>query len=79
MSDELQDLIRVEGGSPTPKELAAVVAVLTAAVAEANEQSAKAISQPKSSWNRSDSLLRSGLTPGFGQWTASTRPGLDKQ
>ena len=77
MSDELQDLLRVESGSPTPEELAAVVAVLTAAVAETNEQAAKAISQPKSSWNRSDSMLRGGLTPGFGQWTASTRPGLD--
>ena len=77
MSEDLQHLLRVEGGSPTPEELAAVVAVLTAAVAEANEQAAKALSQPKSSWNRSDSMLRGGLTPGFGQWTASTRPGLD--
>ncbi len=77
MSEDLQHLLRVEGGSPTPEELAAVVAVLTAAVAEANEQAAKATSQPKSSWNRSDSMLRGGLTPGFGQWTASTRPGLD--
>ena len=77
MSEDLQHLLRVEGGSPTPEELAAVVAVLTAAVAEANEQAAKAISQPKSSWNRSDAMLRGGLTPGFGQWTASTRPGLD--
>ena len=77
MSEDLQHLLRVEGGSPTSEELAAVVAVLTAAVAEANEQAAKAISQPKSSWNRSDAMLRGGLTPGFGQWTASTRPGLD--
>ena len=77
MSEDLQHLLRVEGGSPTPEELAAVVAVLTAAVAEANEQAAKATSQPKSSWNRSDAMLRGGLTPGFGQWTASTRPGLD--
>jgi hypothetical protein len=77
MSEELQNLLRVEGGSPTPEELAAVVAVLTAAVAEANEQAAKTVGQPKSSWNRSDSMLRGGLTPGFGQWTASTRPGLD--
>ena len=77
MSEDLQHLLRVEGGSPTPEELAAVVAVLTAAVAEASEQAAKATSQPKSSWNRSDAMLRGGLTPGFGQWTASTRPGLD--
>ena len=77
MSEDLQHLLMVEGGSPTPEELAAVVAVLTAAVAEANEQAAKAISQPKSSWNRSDAMLRGGLTSGFGQWTASTRPGLD--
>ena len=77
MSEDLQHLLRVEGGSPTPEELAAVVAVLTAAVAEANEQAAKATSQPKSSWNRSDAMLRGGLTPGYGQWTASTRPGLD--
>ena len=77
MSEDLQHLLRVEAGSPTPEELAAVVAVLSAAVAEANEQAAKATSQPKSSWNRSSTMLRGGLTPGFGQWTASTRPGLD--
>ncbi|MCX8528703.1 MAG: acyl-CoA carboxylase epsilon subunit [Rhodoluna sp.] len=77
MSEELQHLLRVEAGSPTPEELAAVVAVLSAAVAEANEQAAKAVGQPKSSWNRSSNMLRGSLTPGFGQWTASSRPGLD--
>lgn len=77
MSDELQHLLRVEGGSPTPEELAAVVAVLTAAVADANEQTTKALGQPKTSWNRSNAMLRGALKPGFGQWTASTRPGMD--
>jgi hypothetical protein len=77
MSEDLQHLLRVEGGGPTPEELAAVVAVLSAAVAEAQEQAAKAVGQPKSSWNRSGTMLRGAVTPGFGQWTASTRPGLD--
>jgi len=77
MSEELQDSIKVEGGNPTPEELAAVVAVLSSALAEASEQTEKATSQPRSSWNRGRSMLRDPLTPGFGQWTASTRPGLD--
>ena len=77
MSEDLQHLLRVEGGAPTPEELAAVVAVLTAALAEANEHAAKAVAQPKSSWTRSGTMLRGAVTPGFGQWTASTRPGLD--
>lgn len=77
MSDELQHLLKVEGGNPTAEELAAVVAVLTAAVAEANDAAAKTIRQPKSSWNRSASMLRGTVVSGFGQWTASTRPGLD--
>jgi hypothetical protein len=79
MSEELQDLLRVEGGSPTPEELAAVVAVLTTALAEAEQEATKAAGESKSRWNRSDSMLRGTLTPGSGQWTASTRPGLDKQ
>ena len=77
MEENLQELLRVEGGNPTPEELAAVVAVLTAAVAEANEQAAKAIGQPRSSWNRSASMLRGTVTPGLRQWNASFRPGLD--
>ena len=77
MSEDLQHPLKVEGGNPTPEELAAVVAVLTAAVAEANEQAAKAVRQPSSTWNRGSNMLRGGLNPGFGQWTASTRPGLD--
>ena len=77
MNEDLQHLLGVEGGNPSAEELAAVVAVLTAAVAEANETAAKSIRQPKSSWNRSAAMLRGSVVSGFGQWTASTRPGLD--
>ena len=77
MDENLQELLRVEGGNPTPEELAAVVAVLSAAVAEANEQAAKSLGQPRSSWNRSSSMLRGNITPGLRQWNASFRPGLD--
>jgi len=77
MGEDLQQLIKVEAGAPTPEELAAVVVVLSAALAESNNETAKATSQPRSSWNRSRLMLRVQVTPGFGQWTASTRPGLD--
>jgi collagenase-like PrtC family protease len=77
MEEDLQHLLRVEGGNPSAEEIAAVVAVLTAAVAESNAAAAKTIRQPRSTWNRSATILRNTVTPGFGQWTASTRPGLD--
>ena len=77
MSEDLQHLLKVEAGAPTPEELAAVVAVLSAALAEAEHQTSKATSQPRSSWNRGSSMLRVQVNPGLGQWTASTRPGLD--
>jgi hypothetical protein len=75
--ESFEHLIRVEAGSPSPEELAAVVAVLSVAVAEANEQAAKAVSQPRSTWNRSASMLRGQVNPGLRQWNASFRPGLD--
>ena len=54
-------------GAPTPEELAAVVAVLTAA------SSAVALPEdpaPPSRWNDRAALLRRPLFPGPGAWTS---------
>jgi len=74
---ELQKSLRVVRGNPTDAELATVIAVVSAAIAEAEAAAAKAPKHYRSTWGRNSTILRSGLTPGFGQWTASTRPGFD--
>lgn len=54
-------------GSPTPEELAAVVAVLAAVPAGA----AVPEPAPASRWNDKESLLRRPLHPGPGAWQAA--------
>ena len=75
--DELQAAMQVVRGLPTPEELAVVIALLQAAHVEEASLGHRVVAQPKSTWTRNDRVLRSTLTPGFGQWTASYRPGLD--
>ncbi len=75
--DELQAAMRVVRGTPTPEELAVVIALLQAAHSEELSLGHRVVAQPKSTWARNDRVLRSTLTPGFGQWAASYRPGLD--
>lgn len=69
--------IKVIAGNPSPEELAAVVAILEAAHAEQVSEGKKHAKRPASSWNRNTSMLRNDLSPGFGQWRAQYRPGLD--
>ena len=72
MSDEKHDhrepMLRVVAGSPTPDELAVVVAVLAARpqVAEEGPQF--------SLWARKSRQTRPSLRPGFGAWRASMMP-----
>ncbi len=74
--NNFQEELKVVRGNPTAEELAAVIAIVEAAAAE--ESSARgAIRQPKSTWNRNSVNLRGGINPGFGQWTASFRDGLN--
>jgi hypothetical protein len=69
MSQEKQPLLRVVSGSPTPDELAVVVAVLT------TRGSAAAPVQPQFSlWARKSRQTRPSLRPGFGAWRASVMP-----
>ena len=76
MSEEIQNL-RVVRGNPTAEELAAVIALVEAAVVEEQSQATNVRQQPKSTWNRSSVNLRGNITPGFGQWSASYRDGLN--
>ncbi len=75
--DELQAAMRVVRGAPSAEELAVVIALLQAAHTEELALGHRVVAQPKSTWVRNDRVLRSSLSPGFGQWTASYRPGLD--
>ena len=68
--------IRVEHGAPSEEELAAAIAVVTAALAQAQEQAEASQTKPVSSWNRNRGMMRSELSAGQGQWQASFRDGL---
>lgn len=76
MSEEIQNLPVVRG-NPTAEELAAVIALVEAAVVEEQNQSTSRRPQPKSTWNRNSVNLRGTINPGFGQWRASFRDGLN--
>ena len=68
-ADHREPLLRVVAGSPTPDELAVVVAVLTA------RSGAAAPEQPQFSlWARKSRQTRPSLRPGFGAWRASAMP-----
>jgi len=61
--------IRVLAGNPTPTELAAVTAVLTAL---AEEEGGKRMPEPpttRSAWSISQRQLRSPIVPAPGAWT----------
>ena len=69
---EFADAIEVVSGDPTPEELAAVVAVLL----EASKQQLTAKSTQRSTWAKNDSILRSGIVVGNGQWGSQYKQGL---
>jgi hypothetical protein len=75
--EPLGEAIKVIAGNPSPEELAAVVAILEAAHAEQITEGKKKAKKATSSWNRNTSIFRNDLSPGFGQWRAQYRPGLD--
>jgi hypothetical protein len=70
---DLQQLLQVVRGNPSAEELATVIAVLTAANAEAQSQGSGRERRLASTWSRNASMLRSPLTPGPGQWQFSSR------
>lgn len=75
--EPIGDVLKVIAGNPSPEELAAVVAILEAAHAEQITEGKKKAKKATSSWNRNTSIFRHDLSPGFGQWRAQYRPGLD--
>jgi prolyl-tRNA editing enzyme YbaK/EbsC (Cys-tRNA(Pro) deacylase) len=77
MNEELSEGIKLVRGNPTAEELAAAIAVVEAMLDEEQAAAATGRQQAKSTWNRSSVNLRGGITPGFGQWKASFRDGLN--
>jgi len=75
--ESLDQTVKVVAGNPSPEELAAVIAILEAAHTEQVSSTKRVVKKPSSSWNRNSSQLRGNLLPGFGQWRAQFRPGLD--
>ena len=69
---EFAEAIEVVSGDPTPEELAAVVAVLL----EASKQQSTAKATQRSTWAKNDSILRSGIVVGNGQWGSQYKQGL---
>ena len=68
-ADPKEPLLRVVAGSPTPDELAVVVALLS------TRGRAAAPEQPQFSlWARKSRQTRPSLRPGFGAWRASVMP-----
>jgi hypothetical protein len=69
---EFAESIEVVSGDPTPDELAAVVAVLV----EASKQQATSKETQRSTWAKNDSILRTGIVVGNGQWGSKYKQGL---
>jgi hypothetical protein len=59
---------RVLSGNPTAAELAAITAVLSAMVEEAESSQRLAGSRGESAWQKSQRAIRTQLTPGYGAW-----------
>ena len=62
---EIQQLIRVKGG--TPEEKAAALAVVEAAIIESRKLGRVALGSPKSAWHKDSGLLRSGVNAKWGK------------
>jgi hypothetical protein len=69
---EFAEAIEVVSGDPTPEELAAVVAVLL----EASKHQSTTKASQRSTWAKNDSILRSGIVVGNGQWGSQYKQGL---
>ena len=74
---DIQESLQVVAGSPTPEELATVIAVLEAAHAEEEVTAPGSERRLKSSWSRNVAQLRHPIVPGAGQWRGAYRSGLN--
>jgi acyl-CoA carboxylase epsilon subunit len=68
MTENKEPLLRVVAGSPTPDELAVVVAVLSTRGTAREETPAFSL------WARKSRNIRPVQRPGFGAWRASMMP-----
>ena len=68
-SEQARPLLTVVRGEPTPEQLAAVIAVVSARAAGGAEGEEPVVRSP---WGRPS--LRAPLTPGPGAWRASALP-----
>lgn len=74
---EFSEEIEVVAGSPTPEELAVIIALLEEVHAqEASSEGGKEV-KTESSWSRNVDRLRKPLAPGAGQWLGAFRNGLN--
>ena len=69
---EFTESVQVVSGSPTAKELAAVIAVLQ----EVSKQQSSAALPQRSTWAKNEQILRTGLVTGNGQWGSTYKQGL---
>jgi hypothetical protein len=67
-TEKREPLLRVVAGSPTPDELAVVVAVLAARPQAVDERRGFSL------WASKSRMTRPNLRPGLGAWRASTMP-----
>ena len=74
---DIQESLQVVAGSPTPEELATVIAVLEATHAEEEVTAPGYERRLKSSWSRNVAQLRHPIVPGAGQWRGAYRSGLN--
>jgi hypothetical protein len=66
-------LLRIVKGDPTPDEVAALVAVVSAMADAAAEQASKEKQRPRPEWSARHRLLRKPHRHGPGAWRASAR------
>jgi hypothetical protein len=72
VAEETAPLLRIVKGDPTPEEVAALVAVVSALAAGAAEAAAKD-QAPKPEWSANRRKLRTTYRHGHGAWRASAR------
>ncbi len=72
MSEESPPLLRVVKGDPTPEEVAALVAVVSAMATGASAAGAQA--RPRSEWSANHRRLRGIHRPAPGAWRAGALP-----
>jgi hypothetical protein len=68
----MEPRLTIVRGDPTPEQIAALVAVLTARLQSAGQ--ARAGAAPRSGWSSRSRMMREPLSRGPGAWRASGLP-----